>query len=168
MATARKKEPTIDEQVDAAIAREGNAPVFVAAMAPPWLAPFEQKLPFRLPPTYRSLLLRYRFPCFEVGSVSLFGNVDGLSRDELVVASIRDRWLTPVMHADGFIQIGRPDTGDYDPICFDMRRRTKSGEGRIVQLDHEEILCNERTRIVQNVADSFLDLLARGVRFYQE
>ena len=41
------------------------------AGAPAWLAAFEQDLPMRLPPAYRSLLLRYRFPAFEVGSQRL-------------------------------------------------------------------------------------------------
>jgi hypothetical protein len=90
------KGPTVDEQVDAAIARVRNDPVFVPTTAPEWLASLEQDLPFRLPPTYRSLLLRYRFPVFEVGTVELFGNIDGESDDDLVVASMRDVWLSSV------------------------------------------------------------------------
>jgi hypothetical protein len=162
------KRPTIDEQVDAVIARAGNDPVFVSASAPDWLAPFEQNLPFRLPPSYRSLLLRYRFPAFQVGTVELFGNLDGQSDRDFVVASINDRWLSSVARAGGFIHIGRPESGSYDPVCFDFRQRTKSGEAPIVRLDHEEILCNDAIRVLETIAPSFLELLARGIRFIEE
>lgn len=162
------KRPTVDEQVDAAIARAGNDRVFVPTTTPEWLAPYEQDLPFRLPPTYRSLLLRYRFPAFEVGTVELFGNLDGDSDDDLVVASTRDPVLSSVARGGGFIHIGRPVTRNYDPICFDLRRRTKTGEAEIVQLDHEEILCNDAIRVVQTIAPSFLELLARGVRYIEQ
>jgi hypothetical protein len=166
--TVGMKRPTVDEQVDAAIARAGNDPVFVATTPPEWLAPFEQNLPFRLPPTYRSLLLRYRFPAFQVGKVELFGNLDGESYDDLVVASTRDRVLSSVARSGGFIHIGRPETRNYDPICFDFRRRTKTGEATIVRLDHEEILCNDSVRVVEAIAPSFLELLERGIRFMEQ
>jgi hypothetical protein len=162
------KRPTVDEQVDEVIARAGNAPVFVAAPTPEWLAPYEQNLPFRLPPTYRSLLLRYRFPAFEVGTVKLFGSLDGKSDDDLVVASTCDPVLSSVSRAGGFIHIGRPETLHYDPVCFDCRRRAKTGEAAIVRLDHEEILCNDAIRVVETIAPSFLELLARGIRFIEE
>lgn len=162
------KRPTVDEQVDAVIARAGNDPVFVATATPEWLAPFEQNLPFRLPPTYRSLLLRYRFPAFEVGTVELYGNLDGESDDDLVIASTCDRVLSSVARGGGFIHIGRPVTRNYDPICFDCRRRAKTGEAGIVRLDHEEILCNDSIRVVETIAPSFLELLARGIRFIEQ
>ena len=155
---------TVDKEVDAAIAGRRDASAFVSAVAPPWLGPFEQSLPFRLPPSYRSLVLRYRFPAFVGDTVNLYGNLDGQSHDDLVVASIRDPVLSSVSRANGFIQIGRPASGSYDPICFDLRRREKSGEVGIVRLDHEEILINDSIRVVANVATSFLELLVRGSR----
>ena len=155
---------TLDQEVDAAIAARGNDPAFVSAEAPAWLASFEHGLPFRLPPSYRSLLLRYRFPAFAAGAVTVFGNLDGQSRDDLVVASIRDPVLSSVARANGFIQIGRPASGNYDPICFDLRRRPKSGEAGILRLDHEEILVSGSIRVVEEVAGSFVELLARGSR----
>jgi hypothetical protein len=156
------KRRTIDEDVDAAIAGRKNDPTFVSADTPHWLAPFEQNLPFRLPPAYRSLVLRYRFPAFQAGTVCFFGNLDGQSYDDLVVASIRDPVLSAIARANGFIQIGRPESGSYDPICFDMRHRMKNGEAEVVRLDHEEILVNGSIRVVEKVAASFLELLARG------
>lgn len=158
------KASTVDEELDAIIAMQGNEPVFVPAGPPPWLPPFEQGLPFRLPPAYRSLLLRYRFPAFDVSDVTLLGNADGESYDDLVVASVRDRRLSSVARGNGFIQVGRLALGSYDPICFDARRRTKTGEAAIVRLAHEEILINAAIRVQEVVAASFLELLGRGIR----
>jgi hypothetical protein len=155
---------TVDREIDATIAARGDAPTFVSAEAPVWLAAFEQSLPFRLPPSYRSLLLRYRFTAIAAGTVNLFGNVDGYSNDDVVIASGRDPLLSSVTQSNGFVQIGRPASGSYDPICFDLRSRSKSGEAGIVRLDHEEILINDSIRVVEKVADSFVELLAQGSR----
>jgi hypothetical protein len=72
---------------------------------------------------------------FRCGQGDLFGNLDGQSYDDLVVTSLRDPILSSVTRANGFIQIGRPEAGSYDPVCFDGRRRTKKGEAGIVRLD---------------------------------
>jgi hypothetical protein len=45
---------SVDREIDAVIAARGAAAAFVSAAEPPWLAPFEQSLPFRLPPSYRA------------------------------------------------------------------------------------------------------------------
>ena len=153
---------TVDQEVDTAIAARGIDPAFVLAPEPAWLAPFQGALPFRLPPSYCSLLRRYRFPAFAAGVVALFGNLDGNSYDDVVVASTRDPVLSSVTRANGFIQIGRPASGSYDPICFDLRHRSNTGEAGVVRLDHEEILVNDAIRVVGEVAVSFLELLARG------
>jgi hypothetical protein len=158
-----EREP-VDKEIDAAIAARCDAAAFVSADEPPWLAPFEQSLPFRLPPSYRSLVVRYRFPAIVAGTVNLFGSLDGNSYDDVVVASSRDPVLSSVTRSNGFIQIGRPASGSYDPICFDLRSRTKSGEAGIVRLDHEEVLINDSIRVAEKVADRFVELLSRGSR----
>jgi hypothetical protein len=98
------------------------------------------------------------------GTVNLFGSLDGNSYDDVVVASSRDPVLSSVTRSKGFIQIGRPASGSYDPICFDLRSRTKSGEAGIVRLDHEEVLINDSIRVAEKVADRFVELLSRGSR----
>jgi hypothetical protein len=127
-----------------------------------WLDSFEHDLPFRLPPSYRSLVLRYRFPAFERSGMTFFGNLDGNAPDDLVVASIKDPVLSSVSRRSGFLQIGRPASGAYDPICFDLRSRSKTGEAAIVRLDHEAILIGNSIRILAKAADSFLELLVSG------
>jgi hypothetical protein len=158
------KRRSVDEEIDASIAAVAATPAFVPSGPSAWVATFEQSLPFRLPPSYRSLLLRYRFPSFSVGAVTLFGNLDGKSYDDFTVASMRDPILSSVLRANALVQIGRPESGSYDPICFDLRARTKDGEAGIVRLDHEEILINASVQVVATVASSFLELLAGGSR----
>ncbi len=48
---------------------------------------------------------------------------------------------------------------DYDPVCFDINSRKKNGECRIVKIHHEEILCNNRVKLVAELAPSFRDLV---------
>ena len=158
------KRRTVGEEIDAAIAASLAKAAFASAEPPVWLPPFEQGLPFRLPPSYRSLLLRYRFRAFAAGVVTLFGNLDGKSYDDFTVASVRDPILSSVTRTNGFIQIGRPASGSYDPVCFDLRSRPRHDEAGIVQLDHEEILINGSIRVVTNVAGSFLELLSLSSR----
>jgi hypothetical protein len=68
--------------------------------------------------------------------------------------------MSPHLLRAGFLQIGQWFIGHYDPMCFDCNSRTV--EPRIVQLDHEEILCNTRIVLVKEIAPSFPDLL-RGL-----
>jgi len=85
-----------------------------------WVDEFEAKLPGLLPRSYRSLVSRYLFPAFDVGSVMLLANTGSGVRDELVDSVFRDQGIwTPLLGA-GFVQFGRPSTGSYDPVCFDL------------------------------------------------
>ena len=46
---------------------------------------------------------------------------------------------------------------NYDPVCFDCNRGTE--EPRLVQLDHEAILCDRELRMIRVVSLSFIDFL---------
>lgn len=52
---------------------------------------------------------------------------------------------------------------DYDRICFDLGSRKKAADYRIVKIDHEEILCHNRLRIVGELAPSFRALIQRTI-----
>ena len=153
---------TIDDQIDAIIAKRGSRPKFVAMNTSEWVAPFEARLPHQLPPSFSSLLRRYRFPSFECADVLLFGNVNGRQIDDLVVKFFRDATLASVTQRSGFIQVGQPSNPSYDPVCFDLRARTKTGEAPLVRLDHEDILIDGRVKILAKLHDSFSSLLAEG------
>jgi hypothetical protein len=52
---------------------------------------------------------------------------------------------------------------DYDPVCFDIRERTKGKDYPIVKIDHEEILCNNRVKVVAELAPSFEKLMLQTI-----
>ena len=60
------------------------------------------------------------------------------------------------------MQFGRGSDVDYDPVCFDMSN-PRGDDYRIVKLDHEEILMEDRLVEVAELAPSFRDLIERVV-----
>jgi hypothetical protein len=126
-----------------------------------WLPAFEERLPRRLPPTFRSLVGRYVFPSFPVGGVQLSGNTGEDLDDELVRQPFRDRDVSTGLLARGYVQLGRPDTGSFDPVCFATGEKARNREHRIVIVDHEDVLLYARIRIVEEIAPSFRRFVER-------
>jgi hypothetical protein len=127
------------------------------------LQDLEAKLPNRLPQSYETLLSRYSFQPFDASGISFFGW--GLGSTELPeVASPRKGSLSELLLPAGYLQIGRPDTGSFDAICFDMNDHSQNREHGIVLADHEEILCNSRVKIRSQVWPSFRKFLESGVK----
>jgi hypothetical protein len=48
-----------------------------------------------------------------------------------------------------------------DPVCFDIKSGTNSKDYRIVKIDHGEILCNYRVKVVKEIAPSFSHLVCK-------
>jgi hypothetical protein len=69
--------------------------------------------------------------------------------------------MSPALLSAGFIQIGNPYFYNYDPVCFDCK--LGAAEPRVVQLDHEAILCNSKIQIVREIAPSFIDILKGAI-----
>ena len=122
---------------------------------------FEGKLPRRLPQSFASFLSRYSFPSFDVAGISLFG-WESTSNPYTDEASVAKGSLSELLIAAGYVQIGHPDTGNFDAICFDLTGKHQNRENRIVRVDHEEILCNWRVRVSEELWPSFTKL-AEGV-----
>ena len=118
-------------------------------------------LPAVFPPLYEYLVLSYRWPVVELLGLRLLANPPGPGLEGLLAEIRRDKGLWEALTSEGYIQFARPGTGDYDPICFDTRRRQKDRDCPIVQIDHEEILCNGRIRVVAELAESFRELIDR-------
>lgn len=129
--------------------------IFSRIAEAPWLEVLESKLPRRLPSSFRSLVTRYAFASVDVGSLTLFGNSGLDEEDDLNVMIFRDQIMATATLKNGFIQFARPKNGSYDPICFDAGKSAPNREFAIVRLDHEQILCNDRIKVVEKVADSF-------------
>ena len=71
--------------------------------------------------------------------------------------------LSELLLPAGYVQIGRPDTGDFDAICFNMNGKSQNREHRIVQIDHEDILCNWKVRVSGQRWGSFTELVKAAV-----
>ncbi len=121
------------------------------------LQALEEKLPKRLPQSFTTLLSRYSFPPFDLGGITFFGW--GLDHTEFSeVAPPAKGSLSELLLPAGYIQIGRPDTGDFDAVCFELSAN-QNREYRIVQADHEQILCNSRVAIRRELWPSFRRLV---------
>jgi hypothetical protein len=64
----------------------------------------------------------------------------------------------------GFIQFGRAPGGHFDPVCFDTKSRNGKKDCRIVRIDHEEVLCNYRVKVVEEIAPSFERLVTDTIQ----
>jgi hypothetical protein len=122
------------------------------------LRDLESKLPTRLPPSFESLLSRYSFAPFDASGISFFGW--GPTSPELFEVALAQKGsLSELLLPAGYFQIGRPDTGSFDAVCFDMNTQKQNREYRIVLADHEEILSNLRVKISSELWPSFRDFL---------
>jgi hypothetical protein len=121
------------------------------------------KLPARFPPLYQQLVLSYRWLEVDLQLYRLHANPPGPGLSGLLDRTLKDEFLSGFLLKNGFIPFGKGTDMDYDPICFDLRARKKNREFEIVKLDHEEILCNERIRVVAKVAPSFEQLVSQTI-----
>lgn len=121
-----------------------------------WVETPERNLPIQFPPSYLSFISRYTFPAFKFGPIFFFGNTGQDINWELSKRIFIDEIMSPFLLQNGYLQIGNPYQYNYDPICFDTK---KGGEYPIVQLDHEEIICNSKSKIVEEIAPSFLKFI---------
>lgn len=88
----------------------------------------------------------------------LFANCGHKVFYELADRVFKDKGIFPTLHKNGFLQFGLPHETNYDPVCFDMKRRSRA-DAPIVQLDHEEILQSSRIRVVREIAPSFVGFM---------
>ena len=113
------------------------------------------------PPSFLDLVSRFSFPAFEHGPLLFFANHSEETFWDLSKRLFWDPTMSPALLSAGFIQIGNPYFYNYDPVCFDCN--LGATEPRLVQLDHEAILCNSEICIVREIAPSFIDILKSAV-----
>lgn len=167
--TSRREMLAQSEIPPSCMVNEGDLPGYfswkiVLSSGADWLPQIESDLPFRLPLTFRSLIARYLFPSFSVEPLTLYsvGVNDPHTTRELRRAVFADRHLSPFLFRNGFLPFARPEDGSYDPVCFDYRSKRKKSEPPVVRIDHEEILCNNRLRVIETLSAKF-DLLLEGM-----
>lgn len=108
---------------------------------------------------YEQLILSYRWPAVDLGNFALLANLPGPDLTGLLGEMKRDRWLWAEMIPRGWIPFAQGPGGEYDPVCFQVRTGRKSGDSRVVQLDHEQMLCYSRIVEVEELASSFRELV---------
>jgi hypothetical protein len=111
------------------------------------------------PPFKEQLVLTYRWAEVDLGSYRLFGNPIGADLSGLLHEMLKDKFLSACLLKNGYIPFGKGPDIDYDPVCFDVTSRKENREFTIVKLDHEEILCNERIKVVAELAPTFEQLV---------
>jgi hypothetical protein len=126
------------------------------------LDPVYAKLPARFPPLYEQLVLSYRWADVDLQKFTLLANPPGDELSGLLqkIMKAKGLWETPI--PNGYIQFGKGSDMDYDPVCFDISSR-KNRDYRIVKIDHEEILCNYRIKVVSEIAPSFRALVLQTI-----
>ena len=121
----------------------------------------QERLGRPFPPSFLDLVSRFSFPAFEHGPLLFFANHSEETFWDLSRRLFLDPTMSPALLSAGFLQIGNPYFYNYDPICFDCNPGVT--EPRLVQLDHEAILCNREIHIIKEIAPSFVDLLRGAV-----
>jgi hypothetical protein len=119
--------------------------------------------PPRFPPLYEKLVLTYRWAEVDLGLFTLLANPPGPDLERLLEQMRKDPALWGQLTPAGYIQFAKGAEYDYDPVCFDVRERKRNGDYRIVKIDHEEILCNSRIKLVTELASSFEELVRQTI-----
>ena len=115
--------------------------------------------PGRLPPLFEQFVLTYRWTELDLGICTLLPNELGPDLRPFVKSVTQDAALLDVLRPAGFVQIGWGPDGSYDPMCCRTSGCGQDGDCELLQLGHEEILCNNRAVPVARIARSFRDLI---------
>src|ERR1700742_2850158 len=123
------------------------------------------KLPdnFRFPPLFEQLLRSYRWAEVDLSAYRLLANPPGEDLNGFFQQMSKDSGLWEALIPAGCIQFGKGPDLDYDPVCFDTKSRKQGGDCRIVKIDHEQILCNYRIKVVAELAPSFYQLVLQTI-----
>lgn len=127
------------------------------------LDPIYAKLPAPFPPLFERLVLSYRWAEVDLQSFRVVANPPGSNLAGLFEQISKDKGLWDCLLPSGYIRFGKGPDIDYDPVCFDIKVRNKQGDYRIVKIDHEEILCNNRVKVIAQLASSFEELARRTI-----
>ncbi|MGB9122389.1 MAG: hypothetical protein WCE73_17365, partial [Candidatus Angelobacter sp.] len=132
--------------------------------SPTDLAEVYAKLPARFPRLFERMVLSYRWAEVDLGTYTLLANPPGPDLTGLLRQISKDPGLWEALIPAGSIQFGKGPDLDYDPVCFDIKTRKQGGDCRIVKIDHEEILCNNRVKVVAELAPSFYPLVLQTIQ----
>jgi hypothetical protein len=130
-----------------------------------YLDPIYAKLPSRFPALFEHLVLSYRWADVDLNTYTLLANPLGHDLSRLFGRLSDDPYLWEALIPAGYIRFAKGPDLDYDPVCFDIRSQRKNGDCRVVKIDHEEILCNSRVKVVAELAPGFEELVRQTIEF---
>ena len=122
-----------------------------------------RRLPYGLPTLFEDLLLRWRWAAPDIGAVQLLANPVGPDLGGFADEVLKDGELAELLLPAGYVQFGRVGGGGYDPVCFDIARGRTADDARVVQFDHEELLCHRRLGSARELQPSFRHLVTQVV-----
>ncbi len=131
--------------------------------SPSMLEGIYAKLPARFPKLFERMVLSYRWAEVEIGTYRLLANPPGPNLNGLLSQISKAPGIWEALLLAGFMQFGMGPDMDFDPVCFDIKTRKQGGDFRIVKIDHEEILCNNRVKVVAELAPSFYQLVLQTI-----
>ncbi len=111
------------------------------------------------PRVFGDFVERHAFVAFDVGGVRVYSNIQGA--EDGLEELWADKILTRELVNAGFLPFGRPATGSYDRICFDVRGTQDPDDAPVVLMDHEAILSKNRMPKPKRLADGLMDLVDR-------
>jgi hypothetical protein len=128
-----------------------------------FLEPIYSKLPARFPPLFERLILSYRWHEIDLHFYRLLANPPGPDLIGLLheMSGSPDMWRC--LLEKGYVQFGRGPDMNFDAVCFDLSSRKKNRDCRVVQIDHEQILCNNRVKVLSEIAPSFEQLVMKTI-----
>jgi hypothetical protein len=83
---------------------------------------------------------------------------------EFRVAILKDPFMSPFLLKNELLPFARPADWSYDLVCFDFRASNRKSEPAVLRIDHEEILFNERIRVVESISPAFHELMEEITR----
>ena len=129
------------------------------------LDPIYARLPARFPPLFELLVLSYRWDEVDLALLRLLPNPPGADLNGLMNEILKDRGLSDFLLPRGYVKFGKGPDMDYDPSLFRyILAKTKTVTAKLSKIDHEEILCNYRLKIVAELAPSFEDLVKSVIK----
>jgi len=108
------------------------------------------------PRLFLDLVEHHSFVAFDIGGVRMHSNLQG--EEENLEELWGDKILTQTLCEAGFSPFGRPSTGNYDRVCFDMRRGGRPVDTPVVVMDHEAILSHNRIPKPRTLAGGLMQL----------
>ena len=112
-------------------------------------------LSFKYPRVFQEFTEQHAFVAFDIDVVRVYGNFQG--EEDSLEALLADRILTRGLVDAGFLPFGRPVTGSYDRICFDVRGLQEPEDAPVVWVDHEAILSKNRAPKPRRLADGLME-----------